>query len=358
MNKTSDGMRFPPTESPPWLPQEVFKQEPERQDRFLGWWYRFTVPPHLPENASAIRRDADRRARLLSTVAFFFLATLIFFIPATLIMPISTFYLDLVIIALTSVALMANRAGKTFLAGIMIVSVYEVALAIGIVLITPMDATGLQLYDLFIIGELLAVSLLPVGYIFLVALLNSIFVGLDLVYHVHTPALAHDLVSQFLPALVRPIGLQFMVAGVVFLWVSSASKAILRANKAELIASLEHTVAEQNARSALEKQELEMSIQQLVNVYVDVSNNRGITRIPYPPAKVLWPLVGVINSLAVRLQHKRETEQQLQRLKQAIASYTQCVYQATITQQPVPLAHTGTELDTLILSLRRMPPAS
>ncbi len=329
-------------------------QKPERHNRFFTWLYRVSTPP-TGTNLTFIQREADRKARLLSTVAFYFLMTLVLFIPATLRMPISTFYLDLIIIAITLGALFANKAGKTFAAGVTIVATYEIALALGVVLIRPFDPTSLQLYDLFIIGELLAVSLLPIRAIVIVALLNSAFIWVDLITHPLSKGLADALQTQFIPALVRPIGLQFIVAGVVFLFVSSAAKAIERANRAEMVATLEHIVAEQRAVSEQEKQSLEESIQQLVQAHVNASNGQLVGRLAYPPAKVLWPLVGVINSLWMRLQRSHQTEHELQQIKQAIATYASMLDKASQQpQQPLPMLRTGTDLDQLVLSIRNL----
>ena len=342
-----------------WSPMTIAGQEKQRSNRFFRWWYTFTTPGEPATNASFVKREEARKAHLLSLVAFFFLATMVLFIPATLIMPISTFYLDVIIITITVGALFINRSGNTVLAGIIIVATFEVALALGIVLITPLNETELQLYDLFIISELLAVSLLPVRSVFIVAVLNSIFIYVDLIVHKHTAVLATDLHTQFIPVLARPVGLQLNIAGVVFIWVNSAMSAITRANKAEMIATLEHTIAEQGTQIEKEKQALEESIQQIVQAHVDATNGQMITRIPYPPAKILWPLVGVMNALWVRLKHSQQNELELYQLKQAISTYTELVHRASISsQQSIQMQRTGTALDPLILSVSKLQPST
>ena len=337
----------------PWSAAVIIEQQPARQAKLFQWWYSFTTPASA--HTSYVKREADRKARLLSMVVFFFLATLIFFIPATLQMPISTFYLDLITIAITLGALLVNKNGKTLLAGIIIVVTFEIALALGIVLIRSFNETDLQLYDLFIIGELLAISLLPVRNVLIVAVLNSIFTWIDLAYHPHTPVLAQDMATQFLPVLVRPVGLQFIIAGVVFIWIDSATKAIERANRAEMVATLEHAMAEQRASSEQEKRELEESIQQLVGAHVNATNNQIAGRIPYPPARVLWPLVGVINSLWVRLQRTQQTERELQQLKQAISAYNEFIQKRPLSSQhSLSGLRTGTDLDQLVASMKNL----
>lgn len=152
---------------------------------------------------------------------------------------------------------------------------------------------------------------------------------------------------------VRPVGLQIIIAGVAYLWVRSAIRAITRADRAEMVAKLEHTLAEERAHFELAKHQLEQSIQQLVQTHADAMNGQMVAKIPYPPeARVLWPLIGVINSLWVRLQHTHQTERDLLQLKQAIASYTTLLRQSALTpQQPLPAYQTRTELDTLIFAV-------
>jgi len=61
--------------------------------------------------------------------------------------------------------------------------------------------------------ELLAVSLLPSRSVFLVAIANSAVILGSLLYEPHTLVLANDLQTQFIPVMIRPIALQFIVAG-------------------------------------------------------------------------------------------------------------------------------------------------
>ena len=343
-----------PQGNQPWSSESMVGQEVSQQGQFLRWWYAITVPPRPPANANFVRREANRKARLLSSVAFFFLATLILFIPGALFMPLGILLVVCGAIFGTIIALMINRAGKTIFAGIVIVIAAEAALSIGIQVMRPMDAASIQLYDLYTIIELLVVSLLPARYVFVAAFLHSIYIGVDLaLLHPRTPGLNEALQTQLIPALVRPIGLQLMVAGVAFIWVYSATRAIIRANRAEMLATLEHTIAEQRAAIEQEKQELEESIQQLVKAHVDAANGQIATRIPYPPAKALWPLVGVINSLWVRLHHSQQVDHELQQLKQAISTYNERVQRAAALSQPsLPIGRTGTDLDALMLSIR------
>jgi hypothetical protein len=288
-------------------------------------------------------------------VAFFFLVTMVLFFPASLFMPAITPMAVVFASLATFIALFVNRAGKTTLAGLIMVIGAEIALTSAILAMRPFLSVDVQLYDLYVIIILLAVTLLPARYIFLFALAHSAFIGVDMYVHPHTLALAQDLQTQFIPAIVRPIGLQIMVASVAYIWVRSATRAIERANRAEMVAALEHTIAEQRAFIEREKQELEESIQQLIRAHVDAANGQLTGRVAYPPAKALWPLVGAMNSLWVRLQRTQQLEGELQQLHQAIAYYIQLIQKNSVLgQTTLPLVRTGTSLDQLMLAMKTL----
>ncbi len=337
-----------------WLSQEITTSQLERPDRFLGWWHNWTAIPEPPANASFAKRDAARRGRLFSTVGFFFLIILLLFFPACVFLPNHlVIYMDGFIIGITVFALILNRQGRTLAAGIILVIAAESVLTAVILTTTPFDETSIQFYDLYVVVDLLAVSLIPAQYIFALALCNSLFIWGDLAYQPHTAVLAHDLMTQFIPMLVRPVALQIIIAGVAYIWVSSATRAIMRAERAEMVATLEHMMAEERESFELAKQQLEESIQQLVRTHAESMNGQMIAKVPYPQdARILWPLVGVINSLWMRLQRAHHTEYELYQLKQAIAAYTEALHHSTLNpQQQVPVYHTRTDLDSLIFAV-------
>ena len=344
-----------------WASGDMLAVRPDWQEKFLGWWYAFTAVPETQANASFFKREAVRRVRLFSTVNFFFLLVLTIFIPACFFLPNHyIIWCDLGAISATLVALFINRQGNPLLAGIFLVIASEIALTAGILTTWPMDEPSIQLYDLYLIIDLLAVSVIPAWSIFVLAICNSLFICLDLMYQPQLLGLRLDLHAQFLPMLVRPVGLEIMVAGVAYLWVRSANNAVKRADKAEMIAKLEHTIAEERASAEQARRHLEESIERLVKLHTEAMNAQTIAKIPYPQeAKMLWPLVGVLNSLWVRLQHANQTEYELLHLKQVIAMYTEQLHQAMLAPpQPIPVYQTRTDLDTLMLAARNVQYAS
>jgi hypothetical protein len=332
-----------------WDTTKVIGQEPEQSSMFQ-WWYALTAPPPVRGSGSFVQREADRKARSLSSVAAFFLSVLLLFLPACFFMGVIIIFADVLAMVGTLIGLIVNRMGSTRAAGIIIVLGAEIALGIAILLKGPLQPADIQLYDLYALIILLVASLLPPRALFLFAAAHSAFIIVELYIHPDTPALAQNLQpqAQLFPAIVRSVGLQLLGSTVAYIWVRSATRAIERANRIEMVATLEHTIAEERASSEREKQELEESIQLLIQAQMAVASGQVTNQLPYPPAKVLWPLVGAMNLLWTRLQRSQQIEREHQRLEQAISSYIRVVQKDS--HASLPLVQTGTILDQLILS--------
>ena len=175
--------------------------------------------------------------------------------------------------------------------------------------------------------------------------MNSIFIYLDLLYQPQAPALTRLLDGQFLPVLSRPIALQIIIAGVAFLWVSSASRAIARADRAEMVAKLEHTLADQ-------KRELEEGIQQILETHVAIANGNLNARAPITEDNMLWQISRALNTLLVRLQRASLAEKELYRVEQAVHRSVCALQDADLHRRPPSLAFTQTAIDPLVAALQ------
>jgi hypothetical protein len=216
----------------------------------------------------------------------------------------------------------------------------------------PLDEPSIQQYELFVFGELLAVSLLGAGSVFFIAILNSIFITLSLLYQPQTSILAHDLHAQFWPMLLRPVGVELLVAGVTYLWVSNAMKYM----------SLSYIAREEALRQkeqAVQGQlELQQNIERLSHAYADAANQKVFVPLQLQHyRKDLWAIIGTFNALQMRLQHVQQTEMELKRtdnelnsLKQTILQYSNSLNRKEINiKQPV---QTKTVLDPLLAAIR------
>jgi hypothetical protein len=212
------------------------------------------------------------------------------------------------------------------------------------------------LYDLYILVELLAIAVLPGPGVWFIAIIDSIFVGLDLWYQPHTAAFGQLIAEQqYSTIITRPIALLLIVACAISFWLASITKATRQSYQAEFVANLEHSAAQQGVIEAQEKRDLEESIQQLVQAYADAVNNAQSARIAYPKSRILWPLVSIFNSLEGRAQNNKQLEQEYKQLEQDVTVYTNFLQQASHRpEQPLPPYYTKTVLYPLTLAVAHL----
>ncbi len=344
----------------------------------LAWWYRLTAPPEPSASASFRIRDAVRRGKLASTLALLLSIVLITIDGLSIVL-----HLQIVILAVTmlllvlTVALAFNRAGHPNISGIIIVLGLNTSL-ITVIRIAPggLDPSALALFDILVFVELFAASLLPVNWVFLFAALNIAFILYDIPHQPWDAAMALTMHANFGAVLFRPIAVHAVVTIVLWLWVRNATQALERADRAEVIATLEHEIAMQEHSVAEEKNKLDVSIQQILNTHMRVSNGDFNARMSIGEGEPLWVIASSLNNLIARLQRLQQTEQkmlpsvqrlqqteyELQRLKNSIHSMLLSIRQAESAQKPISLRPSGTLLDPLAASLHSKqlvaPPAS
>jgi len=337
------------TQQQSWHPIEVARQKLEG-NRFFRWWYSFTTPPPVSDNANFVKREGERRARILSCIALYILVDHIFALPVSVLVGPISLAGNIFVLLFLVIALRLNRMGKTTLSAYTMIFIVEVV-TIGFILsFVPFQPIEIEYYNIYFIAILVAVSLFPASSIFLFALLHSVLIIGGILFLPATPALAQELrnLMTLIPIISIPVASQWVTAGIAYLWTRSTMRAIERANRAEMVATLEHTIAEERASTERGKQELEESIQQLVQTHIAATQGQVANQIPYPPAKILWPLVGAMNLLWARLQRTHHIEREHQQLQQAIVAYASMIQKNG--NASLPLTSTGTVLDQVILA--------
>lgn len=317
-----------------------------RKSGLMQRWNALTAIPEPPSSANFAAREAARKSQITSNVLFFFTLMVVFLLPACYLSPYPLyFWLDLGLALACILALALNRKGYTFVAGLLVNLAGFLALTIALFSTIPFDETTLQGYDMYVIVELLAVSLLPMRSVFLVLICSVACIIGTILYMPHTHVLDADLQSRLLIIIARPIGTLLLVAGVAFILSSMMARAIKRAGQAEMIAKLEHEIGEQ-------KQSLEEGIQQILQVHVEISNGNFNARAPLSQNNMLWQIASALNNMLVRYQRAIRAERELQRVEQAVIYYVSCIQQAEQHfQNPIlPLGQTA--LDPLIVALQ------
>lgn len=342
-------------------PRVLIEQAEREKASWLEPWYRLSSPQAPAADAELAERELYRRGRLTSTVLLIFLVLAIVFLPVA-IFSSAKFLLPMMVavIVIVAISVVCNRFGKITAAGVILVASVEIAFMISL----RTQHGGLSVYnlptlDMLVLPELLAVSLLPAPSVFVIALVNTVFiwVALDTSLIPRAQDLQILLSQSGYSVLIRPIIIQILVAIVTFLWVRSTQRAIARADRAEVIAQLEHAIAQQEHQAAQQKRQLEVSIQQIVQAHTQIANGDYDVRIPLTQDNVLWQIAGSLNNLLARLQRYRQDAQQSQYLLREINRLIDEIRRAKAERQVLNVPRTGTPLDMLLFELTT-PPAS
>jgi hypothetical protein len=244
------------------------------------------------------------------------------------------------------IAIPLNKRGNVTLVGILIVGALDCALAEALLSYPNLTLTqnAVPIYDLFVLSDIIAISLLPINSIFYVSLYHSLFMMADIIVQPKTADLQLLVDQTTYSFMVRPLAIQIVVAIVTYLWIRNTMKALERATQAEAIAQLEHQIA-------LERKALTEGIQQLLYTLVEAANGNLSVRVPLAQHHVLWQVGVGLNTLLARCQRAQLNERELVYMKMEIRRLLSSLYEAKTLHQPLWLAPGGTELDLLISEL-------
>ncbi|MBX5450258.1 hypothetical protein [Thermogemmatispora sp.] len=289
-----------------------------RENRWLRWWYWLASPSMPPASASFQRRELFRRGRTGSQILPALYVLLMVALPAGFLG--TNFYLVPIVIVcflMLIIATVLNRLGLVNAAGFVVVLTF-MFFPIADIVTTP---GGINMMDLPVFGMLIlplvcAVSFLPPWWVFPVALINCLFTFFALTQLPQTPELMGMLEINF-TGIISPILIsQIIISVVAYVWVSSTVHALARADRAEEIARLEHDLAMQAEAAARQKEQLENSIQKIVETHTRVANGDYSARVPLTSDNVLWQISGSLNNLLARMQRLHQDSTELQKMKQ------------------------------------------
>ncbi|HEY0756819.1 MAG TPA: hypothetical protein VGD98_22900 [Ktedonobacteraceae bacterium] len=317
----------------------------------LEWWYRLAAPQE-PEHSTSYDRERVRAGRLSSIILLLMFCFGLTLLPTALnSMSVNHLFLIILLVAMTInlSAFVLNRQGLVMLVGIFMVITVEISF-ITITLTSPLGLTtrSLTTFELIILTELMAVSLLPPKSVFLLMLCNNAFTWAAITFMHHTPDLILSPLSAYYSVLASPLILQIIVAIVTYLWVQGARQAIARA---EQVAELEHAIAERDREVAEQKVQLEQGIQQILQTQIQAANGNFEVRAPLARDNVLWQVARNLNNLLSRLQRASQAENELQRVDMEVRRLVEAVRNARTWHRPVQAARSGTALDPLVQEL-------
>jgi hypothetical protein len=305
-------------------------------------WIRLTSSGWERPLLTIPERETARRSRLVSWIILGLLIGDLVLVPVGAGDPSTLVAVAIVGLGLLIAAIL-NRAGAVGLAGALIVLLI-CAGVMGVLLSLPngVDLVSLPAFDLLAIAVLVATSVLPRIFAFVVAGFNVGLILLDFALQPKAADLAHAAQVYGAAALVaRPIALQIIVATVAYLWVRGTEDAIRRADRAEEIAAIEHAIAEQ-------KRQLDYGIQQILETHVRVANGDFSARAPLNQDNILWQIAASLNNLLSRLQKSGQAEYQLRRTEEEIRRLAVAIRDAQLGRAAIWPAPTGTAADLLL----------
>ena len=314
----------------------------------LSWWYKLAVPRVSSAQPSLTERELLRRGRLAATLILAILVLGIINIPVAALNPSKAeLYGDIAGIIGCLVALALNRNGSVALASILLAVLLDAGFA-GIILAAPggLSVPNLLLAPLMALAELIAVSLLAPWTVFLVAVINSVFILVVILEWPTDPTVQNLLNKPGAASLIisPPITLYLIVALVTYLWVRGATNALIARDRAEELATLEHAVAEQ-------RRDLEVGMRQMHDTLVRVANGDYSARAPIGQDNILWQLSASLNTMIARQQKVSDAQYQIQRASGEVGRLAEAIRQARAGRPPLWPAETGTIIDPLIREL-------
>lgn len=286
----------------------------------LRWWYAVSGPTDAPETANFLVREQIRRSRVASLLILGVLFATLLLVSIIIAVSPATFVLAQTLIV-TAIGILCclfaiplNRRGQVTAVGVLLIIAVDVVVA-GVILSerNGLDPLFLSMFDLLVVAELIAASLLAPASVFSIALLNLVLVIVDINLQPHSMMWMQMIGSEQLSysLILRPALLYFAVAAVAYLWVKSALNALRRADRAELIAKLERRDAERT-------QQIEDAVEEILAVHVRVANGDLNARAPVYQNRMLWQVGLALNNLLSRFKSTAQSERYLQRVQKEV----------------------------------------
>ncbi len=288
-----------------------------------------THPTIVERNSQRLLREQVHGKKVVNAILLVIVLLQLIELPGALLMKsaasIGTVVLGLVLCAM---ALVFNQMGKVTMVSILLITVVDLGCGL-MLLTTPMGlgVSDLPTFDLLVVSELIAVSLLPPISVFPVALSNIVFIAADLLFQQRTSELQMVLTSSMgFNAIAQPISLQIVVAVVSYIWVRNALRAMARADRAEEIAELQQREAER-------QRHLDAAVQHLSQVLVQAANGDRTVRAQLNQDNMLWRVGNSLNLLLTRLMRIGQVEQENKQLRAELTRVTEARHLERIRAQ-------------------------
>lgn len=341
-----------PDASSPVMDDEPIEPAYVRRHGLMAWWLDLTAPP-LPNRVLPIsERERLRKAELTSYSILAIFCFLIALVSNSLASPSTGEAVGLMAVGLL-IAGVLNRLGKTRSAAYLIPSLMMLVIALAIVgNRAGLDLILVRAYDLFVLPIFLT-SLIgdrKAPWIFALVAIAFIVGDFSVQHHALTTghgAIGFDTIQyeinavSWWGAINRSVALAIFAAFFGWLGARSVDNAIARADTAEELAALEHTVAQQ-------RRQLETGVQQILETHVRVANGDFSARAPMNQDNLLWQIAASLNNLLGRLQKAGQAEHQYRRTEDEMRRLAAAIDDVQAGRHPIWPALAGTPADLII----------
>ena len=282
--------------------------------------------------AERLSQEADRRKQVVNVVLLVITLFQIINLPGAILMH-STIAIGTVVLGLVlcGFAMLFNRLGRLTTVTLLLIAVVDLGCGL-MLLTTPMglDVSDLPIFDVLVVSELIAVSLLPPASVFPVAASNIAFIIADLAFQPRTAGLNMVLMSSMgYNAIVQPISLQIVVAVIAYIWVRNAQRALSRADRAEEIAEL-------RGREVEHKTRLNSGVEYLSQILMRAANGERGVRAQLDNNDQLWRIANAINLLLTRVGRMGQIEQENKLMRKEVARLNEALHVAKVMSRRRP----------------------
>lgn len=329
-----------------------------RRSGIVGWWLTLTTPKIAEDNVPLAQRETIRRGNLAGGVIFFLLVALLVVFAINLrnnnypiVGAVS------VMIIVTFIAILYNRAGKTTIAGLLLALGYEGTVFSAILFGFPhgLAPSVIGLYDMLLVSIVFFAICLPPGWLWMPAVINITLIVVDVFLQPGNQAFQLMLMTDRVAVLSRPAMLNIIVAAGFFAVVKYMVQSMQRADHAEEVLELERQIARQNEELKREIQVIQEALTWAAN---RVATNEDIlVQVPLARENVLWSIASALNVLFQRLKSSRRS---INQINTYVLHLTTSLRHAQATQNPpqFPPSDLGEPWPQFLEALRSYAPSS
>lgn len=317
----------------------------------MGWWINLTAPP-VPQQVMRLEQREKMRKAVLTSYSILGVFAFLIALVSNSIASAATAQAVVVMALLLFIAAVLNRAGRVRIAAYLVPSALMLLIALSVVAAPGLRPIGLPIFDLFVIPIILVSLVGNRRATWIYAIIAIAFITADYSLQPHDFVIAagghrfdelayEQGIFGWWGMVNRHVALCFFAALFGWLGARSVDQAILRADRAEELAALEHQVA-------VQRRALEAGARQLLEAHVRIANKDFQYRIQYIEDPVLWQVGKSFNTMVSRFMRSEQAEHQLRRTEEEIRRLAKAIDDTNAGRQPIWPAPANTAADLIL----------